>query len=247
MSAELMKLKFVRRPSVSQISQNLLRRFFSNFSCGFFPWGWTSVEMDSSEKKSHFLILSSAWPCQQSSWNQKSSVVRPLTQFLRNCYMDPGQILWKATYPPYLQTAVLFFQNFWFSNFYEFLALLDSVSRGHGMGLLSVVHPSGAQFSLNLMHGFLSKFGCCFLWAIRLDIFFNFWKKKSFWIFYEYFLFWLTCDPMGGKILKCYSYKSQPKAFKLFVNFLLNGPHKTTLGTFEILNIEILTNFIHFH
>ncbi len=37
-----------------------------------------------------------------------------------------------------------------------FLALLDSVSRAHGMGLLSVVHPSSvSQLSLNLMHGFL--------------------------------------------------------------------------------------------
>ena len=38
----------VRRLSVSQLSQNLLSRFLSNFSCGF-PWGCTRVE------KSHFL------------------------------------------------------------------------------------------------------------------------------------------------------------------------------------------------
>ncbi len=36
---------------------------------------------------------------------------------------------------------------------------------------------------------------------------------------------------MGAKISKRYSYKSQPKVFKLFLNFLPNGPHKTT---FEI-------------
>ncbi len=63
-------------------------------------------------------------------------------------------------------------------------------------------------------------------------------------IFYEYFSFSLTWDPMGAKISKRYSsYKSQPKAFKLFLNFLPNGPHKTTFGIFEILKIEILMVF----
>ncbi len=52
---------------------------------------------------------------------------------------------------------------------------------------------------------------------------------------------------MGEKISKCYSpYKSQPKVFKLFLNFLPNGRHKTMFGIFEILKIEILTNFIRF-
>ncbi len=93
--------------------------------------------------------------------------------------------------------------------------------------------------------------------------FFSFKKKKN-WFIYEYFSFLLTWDPMGAKISKRYSsYKSQPKVFKLFLNFLPNGPHKTSFGIFEILssdfyqfffeicfwdfwnlNIEILTNFI---
>ncbi len=52
---------------------------------------------------------------------------------------------------------------------------------------------------------------------------------------------------MGAKIPKRYSsYKSQPKVFKLFLNFLPNGHHKTTFGIFENLKIEILTNFIPF-
>ncbi len=52
---------------------------------------------------------------------------------------------------------------------------------------------------------------------------------------------------MGAKISKRYSsYKSQPKVFELFLNFLPNGPHKTTFGIFEILKFEILTNFIRF-
>ncbi len=52
---------------------------------------------------------------------------------------------------------------------------------------------------------------------------------------------------MGAKFSKRYSaYKSQPKAFKLFLNFLPNGPHKITFGIFEILEIEILMNFFRF-
>ncbi len=53
-------------------------------------------------------------------------------------------------------------------------------------------------------------------------------------IFYEYFSFSLTWDRMGAKISKRYSYKSQPKVLKVYLNFLPNGPHKTTLGIFEI-------------
>ena len=46
---------------------------------------------------------------------------------------------------------------------------------------------------------------------------------------------------MKAKISKRYSsYKSQ--VFKSFLYFLPNGPHKTTVGIFEILKIEILIN-----
>ncbi len=74
----------------------------------------------------------------------------------------------------------------------------------------------------------------------------SFLKKKEIWIFYENFSFSLTWDPMEAKISKCYSYKSQPKVFKLFLNFLPNGLHKTAFGIFQILKIELLTNFIRF-
>ncbi len=40
---------------------------------------------------------------------------------------------------------------------------------------------------------------------------------------------------MGVKISKRYSsYKSQPKVFKLLLNFLPSCPNKTTLGILEI-------------
>ena len=54
-------------------------------------------------------------------------------------------------------------------------------------------------------------------------------------IFNDFFSFSLTFDPMGAKIAKRYSsYKSQVKAFKLFLNILPNGAHKTTFEIFEI-------------
>ncbi len=49
---------------------------------------------------------------------------------------------------------------------------------------------------------------------------------------------------MGMKISKRYSsYKSQPKAFKLFLNFLPNAPHKSTFGIFENSSLRFLMIF----
>ncbi len=149
------------------------------------------------------------------------------------------------------------------------------------------------RLSLKLLHGFLSNFGCSFPRAIYPDSFFIFEKKiffnflriffvfvnmgpygsenfkkllflqkqpKAFnlflhfllkgphkiafgivwnfenWNFNYFFSFSLTWDPMRVKISKSYSsYKSQPKAFKFFLNFLPNGPHKTTFVVFEMV------------
>ena len=61
-------------------------------------------------------------------------------------------------------------------------------------------------------------------------------------IFYEYFSFSLLWDPMGAKISnRCSSYKIAAES--RFLNFFPNSPHKSA---FEILKIEILTNFIRF-
>ncbi len=68
----------------------------------------------------------------------------------------------------------------------RFLAMLDSVSRAHGMGLLSIVRPSVRQSSRPCRNYdiisepiILSNFGCGFPWAIRLEFF----KKKKQHIF----------------------------------------------------------------
>ncbi len=103
------------------------------------------------------------------------------------------------------------------------------------------------SLSLKLQHGLLSNFSCGFPWAICPDVFFFIFEKKNFDFLGFFFSFSLTWDPMGAKISKRYSsYKSQPKVFKLFLNILPNGPHKTKFGIFKILKIEILMNFIRF-
>ena len=72
-------------------------------------------------------------------------------------------------------------------------------------------------------------------------MFFEFLKKNYFFLdFLRIFLF-VNIEPHGGENFS--SYKSQLKAFKLFLNFLPNGSHKTAFGIFEIMKIEILTFF----
>ncbi len=81
------------------------------------------------------------------------------------------------------------------------LALLDSVSRGHGMGIFAVVRPSvrGAIFSEpNARIAF--KFWLLLPLGHTLRCFFL--KNNFFLIFYEYFSFLLTWDPMGAKNFK---------------------------------------------
>ncbi len=73
--------------------------------------------------------------------------------------------------------------------------------------------------------------------------FLNFEKK---YLFLRIFFF-VNKGPYWAKISKRYSsYKLQLNDFKLFLTFVPNGPHKTTFGMFDILKIEILTNFIRF-
>ncbi len=64
-------------------------------------------------------FVSRATVMAQASVVRRPSSVRKL-KFLRNRCLDPDQILWEATYPPSLQTFLFFFQNFQFSNFYDF-------------------------------------------------------------------------------------------------------------------------------
>ncbi len=130
------------------------------------------------------------------------------------------------------------------------LAVLDYVSRAYEIEMsvrrpsairLSSVRPFVSPLSLNLMQEFLSKFSCCFPWAIRFHVFYLYFifflKKQTHFPFLPFFFFSLSWGPTGAKISKRYSYKTQPK---LFLYFLPNGSHKLRLG---FLKFEILTIF----
>ncbi len=56
------------------------------------------------------------------------------------------------------------------------------------------------------------------------------------------FLVSVDMGPSGSENFSYYSYKSQPKVFKLVLNFPPNGPHKTVLRIFEILSFRFLSN-----
>ena len=88
------------------------------------------------------------------------------------------------------------------------------------------------QLSLKLLHEFLSSFSYGFPWPICEDVFI--FEKTNL---YEYFSFSLTWDLMGRKF---------QNAIPPTNRSLPNGSHKTTFGIFEIMKIEILTNFICF-
>ncbi len=101
-------------------------------------------------------LFSSAWQCQQSSWNRNSSIV--------------------------VRTSVLSVVRLWH------------------------------RLSLDLLHGFISNFSCCFSGPYARISLECLKKKMLFWGYLStIFSFSLTYDPMGAKISKRYSsYKSQP-------------------------------------
>ena len=70
---------------------------------------------------------------------------------------------------------------------------------------------------------------------------FWFFERFFFFIFNDFFLFSLTWDPMGTKNSKHFSHKSQPKVFKLSLNFLPYSLHKASFGILKILS---LMNFV---
>ncbi len=85
----------------------------------------------------------------------QASVVRKL-RFLGNCRMDSDQILWEATYPPYLQTFFFFFQNFKFSNFHDFFSFsLTWEPMGAKIAKRYSYHKSLLNFLKLLLNGSL--------------------------------------------------------------------------------------------
>ncbi len=63
-------------------------------------------------------------------WRGASVVVRK-TCFLRNHELNQWQILWKGSYPPYLQTLFSFYSKFWVFEFnYFFFVFVNMEPRG---------------------------------------------------------------------------------------------------------------------
>ncbi len=110
--------------------------------------------------------FTSAWLCQQ-SYGLGAGVRRPSVNCMMTGFSKPLQGFRPNFMGSYLSAI----------SPEHFLALLDYVSRAHEIAIYpsSVVRPSVrpsvSQLSLNLMHGFLSNFGCWFPWAIRSDVF----------------------------------------------------------------------------
>ncbi len=66
------------------------------------------------------------------------------------------------------------------------------------------------------------------------DFVFWFLQKKNFEIFYAYFLFSLTCDPMGAKFQKTLLLPQITAIF--FLNFFSNRPRKVKFGIYLNFN-----------
>ncbi len=133
-----------------------------------------------------------------------------------------------------------------------FLALLDYVSGTHEIEIRPsyVVRPSVRPSVASI----ISEVTAWIAFKFHMWLPLGHMPRRFFQIFFFFFdflgiffSFSLKWDPMGAQTSKCYSsLKSLSNPFKLFLNFLSNRPHKSMFGIFEILKIEILTNFIRF-
>ncbi len=126
------------------------------------------------------------------------------------------------------------------------VALLD-VSRAHEIEICpsSVVRPSVSQLSLNLMHGFLSNFGCCFPWAIRSDAFWIF-EYFFYYYFLRIFFVFVNKGPNGSENFKTLLLLQITAKSFTFSEFSSQWSSQNYVWIFEILKIEILMIFFRF-
>ena len=81
---------------------------------------------------------------------------------------------------------------------------------------------------------------------VVVSVFFSF--LKFLFNFFRVFFVFVKMGPYGSKSKRYSSHKSQPKALKLFLNFLPNGPHKTTcmFGVF-VWEVKFKRFFVFFN
>ncbi len=115
---------------------------------------------------------------------------------------------------------------------HPFLQMLDCVSRGHDM----VNYPSSVAIILEAIYSVdffqISVVACPAPYA---QMFFEFLKKNVLNVFYNFswfFSIFVTMGPYGGKVLKPYSSLKALLSFTKLLNFLLIGPHKSTVLDF---------------
>ncbi len=142
MSTELMKSKFVRCPSVSQLSLYLMCGFLSNLSC-WFPWAicsnWTFEK-----KNTHITILYDVWFVFSLIWDSmQATFFKLLLNFLSN---GPQKVIclwnfWK-------------FENW---NFKELFFVLVNVGPSENRNFKTLLRTNRSQKFSNLSWIFLNS------------------------------------------------------------------------------------------
>ncbi len=180
-------------------------------------------------------IFSSAWLCQQTSWYGflsfvcLPSVAHPCCNYLRSCWAVSYQIFsfrlpwgWTRVEMDTFDKNHIFWFYFLFCEFFHFSLKLDPTGT----------RTSKRYSSLKSLWNYLNF--CWFLfWVVLTKVLFLTFEILSFRLFHILFSFSLSCDPMGAKTSKSYSpFKSLLNHFKLFLNFLLSGNHKSTVLDF---------------
>ncbi len=143
-------------------------------------------------------------------------------------------------FPMVLTKLRLGFLKFWKLNFNDFFFVF--LNMGHYYGsqdfqtllLLRIAAESFQNFSEYSSQRASQKY----VWNVC-----NF----ENWNFNQLYSFSLTWDPMGAKISKRYSsLKSVLNHFKLFLNFLLSGPHKSAILNFWNFEFPVFNDFFNF-
>ncbi len=232
MPAELIIWDSVRRQSsVSQLSQNLLGRFLSNFSCCL-PWAmprkFFSLKKNAFSKFSRcFLFIF----VNMERYGSKKFKTLLLPQIAFDFFFSKFSWIFFSL----VLTKVLFrFFTFWVHNFSRIFKLMKSKF---------VCRPSSvSELSQNLSCRFISNLSCCFPCSHMPWRYFWICEKKIHFQFFRiFFSFSLALDSMGAKRY------SSSNHFWIFSNFFwILVLTKVLYWIFQISNLRFFTNVIPF-
>ncbi len=244
MSAELMKSKFVRRPSSTrpsvrlwhQLSLTLLHGFLSNFSCGFpcsiCPGGFFFFFcfvffffIFENRMTSGFFTTIFLFRQHGSLWERKFQDATPPSPFSA----ISSQL--------FSQKCCFEFLKFWV---FIFQIVFSFSLTSNAMGAKTSKRYSSLKTRLNPFKLFLT-----FVSGAHKHYSFEFLK---FWVFnFSRFFVFVNMGPYGSQNFKTLLLPQiNFESFLPFLNFLLIGPHKSTVFfcfVFQILSFWFLTNF----